>query len=435
MPHDENAEKAVLGAILQSPKALQDSITVVKPSDFYNPKNEEIFAAIMKLFSNGQTVEPISVLDELSREGRAAKIGGATYLHSLIESVPTVTNVVFWANKVAQTAQLRRLSEMSARLHRASLASEADASALISTAYAEIDRLNGVEGNRSAAVPAQESFGSALNLLEELERNKGNHGVSTGFKDLDHILSGLRPGQVITVAARPGFGKSTLAMDFCRQASIYEGKTSLYFTLEMSHAELMLRVISAQCQVDMGHMRSGNMTDDEWKRIMARGPQIEQSKLFIDDSPGITPGEIKAKARRIKSQHGLDLIVVDYLQLLSSGMRVESRQQEVSQFSRAMKLLAMELQVPVIQVSQLNRNVDARADKRPQLSDLRESGAIEQDSDAVILIHREDQGDPDSARVNEADIIVAKQRSGPTGEVPLGFQGQYSRFVSLARDY
>lgn len=435
VPHDENAEKAVLGSILQSPRALQDVVSIVKPGDFYDPKNEEIFAVALKLFADGEPVEPLSVLSELAREGRATKIGGATYLHGLIESVPTVANVGFWAGKVAESAQLRRIAELSTRLQVASTTGGANASEIIASAYAEIDRLNGAEGNRSVAVAAQDSFNSAVNLLDELQRTQGQHGVMTGFKDLDHVLAGLRPGQVITVAARPGYGKSTLAMDFCRNAAIKEGKTALYFTLEMNHAELMLRIISAQCQVDMGRMRTGTMTDDEWQRIMQRSQQIQNSNLFIDDSPGITPGEIKAKARRIKSQFGLDIIVVDYLQLLNSSGRVESRQQEVSQFSRAMKLLAMELEVPVIQVSQLNRNVDSRSDKRPQLSDLRESGSIEQDSDVVLLIHREDQSDPDSPRAGEADVIVAKQRSGPTGEVPLAFQGQYSRFKDLARDF
>src|SRR6202020_1302361 len=259
-----------------------------------------------------------------------------------------------------------------------------------------------------------------------------SRGVPTGFTELDEVTNGLHPGQMIIVAARPGVGKSTLGLDFMRSCSIKHRLASVIFSLEMSKSEIVMRLLSAEAKIKLADMRSGRMSDDDWTRLARRMSEISEAPLFIDDSPNLTMMEIRAKARRLKQRADLRLVVVDYLQLMSSGKRVESRQIEVSEFSRSLKLLAKELEVPVIAISQLNRGPEQRTDKKPQLSDLRESGSIEQDADVVILLHREDVYERESPRAGEADLIVAKHRNGPTTTVTVAFQGHYSRFVDMA---
>jgi replicative DNA helicase len=272
--------------------------------------------------------------------------------------------------------------------------------------------------------------------MDEIDRISSNGGIGTGiptgFTELDQITNGLHPGQMITVAGRPGAGKSTLGMDFARSAAVKHGKPTVFFSLEMSKLEIMMRLFSAESRIPLRNMRSGHMTDEDWTRMARRSGELAEAPLFIDDSPNLTMMEIRAKARRLKQRHGLQLIVIDYLQLMTSGKRVESRQQEVSEFSRAIKLLAKELEVPVVALSQLNRGPEQRTDKKPMLSDLRESGSIEQDSDLVLLVHREDMYERESPRAGEADLIIAKHRNGQTGTVTVAFQGHYSRFTDLA---
>ena len=257
--------------------------------------------------------------------------------------------------------------------------------------------------------------------------------MPTGFADLDALSNGLHPGQMVVIAGRPATGKSTIGLDIARSASIRHGLTSVMFSLEMARNEIVMRLLSAEAGVALNHMRSGTLSDDDWTRLARKMGEVQSAPLFIDDSPNMSMMEIRAKCRRLQQRHDLRLIIIDYLQLMSSGKRVESRQQEVSEFSRAMKLLAKELEVPVIAISQLNRGPEQRSDKRPQLSDLRESGAIEQDADMVILLHREDLYERESPRAGEADFIVAKHRNGPTGEITVAFQGHYSRFVDMAQ--
>jgi replicative DNA helicase len=257
--------------------------------------------------------------------------------------------------------------------------------------------------------------------------------VPTGFVGLDELTNGLHPGQMIVIAGRPALGKSTAGLDLARSASIKHGLTSCIFSLEMSRNEITMRLLSAEARVPLHHMRSGQMSDDDWNRLARTMGSVSEAPLFIDDSPNMTLMEIRAKCRRLKQRHDLRLVVIDYLQLMQSGKRVESRQQEVSEFSRQLKLLAKELEVPVVAISQLNRGAEQRTDKRPQLSDLRESGSIEQDSDMVILLHREDAYERESPRQGEADFIVAKHRNGPTATITVAFQGHYSRFVDMAQ--
>ena len=256
-------------------------------------------------------------------------------------------------------------------------------------------------------------------------------GIPTGFHQLDEYTNGLHPGQMITVAGRPGSGKSTLALDMARSAAVKNGKPTVIFSLEMSKIEIMMRMFSAEATVSLANMRSGHMSDQDWTRLARRSSELAEAPLFIDDSPNLTMMEIRAKARRLKQRHDLQMVVIDYLQLMTSGKRVESRQQEVSEFSRATKLLAKELEVPVVVLSQLNRGPEQRTDKKPMLSDLRESGSIEQDSDVVLLVHRPDLYEPETERAGEADLILAKHRNGPTATCAVAFQGRYSRFVDM----
>ncbi len=279
----------------------------------------------------------------------------------------------------------------------------------------------------------EELLQPTMDEIDSIQNSGGTAaGVPTGFTDLDAITNGLHPGQMIVVAARPGLGKSTLGLDFARSCSIKHGLTSAVFSLEMSKAEIVMRLLSAEARIRLADMRAGRMSDDDWTRMARRMSEISEAPLFIDDSPNLTLMEIRAKARRLKQRHDLKLIILDYLQLMTSGRKVESRQQEVSEFSRQIKLLAKELEVPVVAMSQLNRGPEQRTDKRPMLSDLRESGSIEQDADMVILLHRPDAFERDDPRAGEADLILAKHRNGPQGTIVVAHQLHYSRFADLA---
>jgi len=280
--------------------------------------------------------------------------------------------------------------------------------------------------------PLAELMQPTLDEMEAIEsRGAGLSGVPTGFADLDELTNGLHPGQMIIIAARPAVGKSTLALDIARSASIRNGLTSVIFSLEMSQIEITMRLLSAEASIPLSHIRGGRMSDQDWNRVSAKMGQVSEAPLFIDDSPNLTMMEIRAKARRLKQRHDLKLVIIDYIQLMSSGKKVESRQLEVSEFSRQLKLLAKELDVPVVALSQLNRGPEQRTDKRPMLSDLRESGSLEQDSDVVILLNRPDLHDRDSDRAGEADFDVAKHRNGPTKLITVAFQGHYSRFADM----
>ncbi len=283
-------------------------------------------------------------------------------------------------------------------------------------------------------LPLNEIMGEALTEIEAISNRDGEMvGVPTGFTDLDSLTNGLHAGQLVMIAARPALGKSTMGLDICRTASIKHGLTSVIFSLEMSRNEIVMRLLSAEAQVPLQHMRSGTMSESDWSKLAGKMGTVSDAPLFIDDSPNMNLMEIRAKCRRLKQRHDLRLVVVDYLQLMSSGKRVESRQQEVSEFSRSLKLLAKELDVPVIAISQLNRGPEQRQDKRPMLADLRESGSLEQDADMVVLLHREDFYERESPRAGEADFIVAKHRNGPTATITVAFQGHYSRFVDMAQ--
>jgi len=432
-PHDLLAEQSAIGGMLLSKDAVADVVETVRGVDFYIPKHEVIFEAVLTLYSHGEPTDVIAVTDELTKTAQLQRAGGAEYLHTLTGLVPTAANAGYYASIVAEKAVLRRLVEAGTRIVQMGYASEGEVVDLVNNAQAEI---YGVTGGVEAEdyVPLVEAIDTAV---DEIERARGRDGemigVPTGFSELDELTNGLHGGQLIIVAARPGLGKSTLALDFARAATIKAGLPSIFFSLEMGRSEIAMRLMSAEGAVPLQNMRKGTLDSRDWTTIASTRGRINDAPLYIDDSPNMTLVEIRAKCRRLKQRQGLKMVIIDYLQLMTSGKRVESRQQEVSEFSRALKLLAKELQVPVIALSQLNRGPEQRADKMPALSDLRESGSIEQDADMVILLHRESAYERDSPRAGEADLIVAKHRNGPTRTITVAFHGHFSRFADMVQ--
>ncbi|MFD8086001.1 replicative DNA helicase [Kitasatospora sp. NPDC059722] len=435
-PQDLAAEQSVLGGMLLSKDAIADVVEVLKPADYYRPAHEMIHGAILDLYARGEPADPITVAGELTKRGELQRVGGASYLHTLVNSVPTAANAEYYAQIVAERGVLRRLVEAGTRIAGMGYAAEGDVDEIVNAAQAEIYAVTEQRTNEDYA-PLADIMEGALDEIEAIgSRNGQMSGVPTGFADFDQLTNGLHPGQMIVIAARPAMGKSTLALDFARACSIHNKLPSVIFSLEMGRNEIAMRLLSAEARVALHHMRSGNMTDDDWTRVARRMPDVSEAPLFIDDSPNLSMMEIRAKCRRLKQRNDIKLIVIDYLQLMQSGgsRRAENRQQEVSDMSRNLKLLAKELEVPVIALSQLNRGPEQRTDKRPMVSDLRESGSIEQDADMVILLHREDAYEKESPRAGEADLIVAKHRNGPTATITVAFQGHYSRFVDMTRD-
>jgi replicative DNA helicase len=370
-PQDMEAEQCVLGAMLMSKDAIADVVETIRGTDFYRPAHEQIYNAITDLYGRGEPADAVTVADQLGKRGELLRLGGAPYLHTLLASVPIAANAGWYAEIVREKAVLRRLADASMRIGQMSYAGEGDVDEIVDRAQAEVYAVT----DRRAAEdykPLSDLMQPTLDEMEAIEsRGAGLSGVPTGFADLDDLTNGLHPGQLIIVAARPGIGKSTLALDLARAASIKNGLGSVIFSLEMSQIEITMRLLSAEAGVPLSHIRGGRMNDQDWNRVSAKMGQVSEAPMFIDDSPNMTMMEIRAKARRLKQRHDLRLIVIDYLQLMTSGKKVESRQVEVSEFSRQLKLLAKELDVPVIALSQLNRGPEQRNDKRPMLSDLR----------------------------------------------------------------
>src|ERR1700712_930226 len=418
--------------MLLSKDAVADVVEVIRGTDFYIPKHEIIYDAILSLYSHGEPTDVITVTDERTKIGEPSRAGGAEYLHTLPSLVPTAANAGYYANIVGEKALLRRLVEAGTRITQMGYKAEGEVLDLVNNAQAEIYSVTGSQETEDY-VPLTEAVTVAIDEIEAAKHKDGSMtGVPTGFAELDELTNGLHPGQMIIVAARPALGKSTLALDFARAAAIKHDMPTIFFSLEMGRSEIAMRLLSAESSVPLQNMRKGTVDTRDWTTIASTRGRINDAPLYIDDSPNMTLVEIRAKCRRLKQKVGLKMVIIDYLQLMTSGKRVESRQQEVSEFSRALKLLAKELQVPVIALSQLNRGPEQRADKMPALSDLRESGSLEQDADMVILLHRESAYEKDNPRAGEADFIVAKHRNGPTRTITVAFQGHFSRFTDMA---
>jgi len=435
-PQDVAAEQSVLGGMLLSKDAIADVVEILRSGDFYRPAHATIFEAVIDLFGRGEPADAITVAAALDQQQELSRVGGAPYLHTLLNSVPTAANAAYYARIVSERAILRRLVEAGTKIVQLGYGAAAGASRevddVVDLAQQAIYDVTERRVSEDFAVLA-DLLQPTLDEIEAVGANGGlMAGVPTGFSDLDRLLNGLHPGQLIVVAGRPGLGKSTAGMDFVRNAAIRHNMASAIFSLEMSKVEIVTRLLSAEARVPMHVLRSGQLSDDDWTKLARRMGEISEAPIFVDDTPNMNLMEIRAKARRLKQRHDLKLIVVDYLQLMTSPKRVESRQQEVADLSRGLKLLAKEVECPVIAVSQLNRGPEQRTDKRPQLSDLRESGSIEQDADVVILLHRDDYYDKESPRAGEADFIVAKHRNGPTDTITVAAQLHMSRFVDMA---
>lgn len=433
-PNDQNAEQGVLGGMLLSKDAIADVVAVLSADDFYVPKNEHVYEVILDLYARGEPADAITVTAELGRRGLANE-DTPNYIHDLVSGVPTAANAGYYAAIVAEKAVLRRLINAGTDivgLGHASVDSD-DIPGVVDRAEAKLYEVtNRRETEDYSAI--EQLVEPVMDRIDFLQHNGAAEGVMSGFTDLDEVTNGFKAGQMIIVAARPGVGKSTFGLDVLRHCAVKQNLPCMLFSLEMSKEEVMMRLMSAEASINLGQIRGAKLTDSEWASLARRMGEVNDAPLYIDDSPSLTLTEMRAKARRLKQKKGLNLIVIDYLQLMSSGKKVESRQQEVSEFSRQMKLLAKELEVPLIAIAQLNRGPEQRNDKRPQVSDLRESGSLEQDADMVMLLHRPGEAD-ESVPEGEALLILGKHRGGPTKNINLAEQMHYSRFANLARSF
>lgn len=432
-PQNNEAEQAVLGAMLIKKDAISAAAELLTSDDFYRAAHRIVFEAIMALYQANEAVDMITVTERLKKNGELEKAGGIAFITALANAVPTAANVVFHAQIVRQKAQLRHL--INAATEIAGTAYE-DAEPVEEIMDGAEKRILGVtaRGNHADFVPMKEILIAAFDQIEKHAANKGAlTGLASGFVDLDRLTSGFQPSDLILVAARPSMGKTAFTLNIATHAAIHSKKTVAFFSLEMSKEQLALRMFSAEGQVDSQRLRVGDLKDEEWQKIIEAADRLTKAPLWIDDTPGITVMELRSKARRLKAEHGLDLIVIDYLQLMQGrgAKSGDNRQQEISEISRSLKALARELKVPVIALSQLSRSVESRQIKRPMLSDLRESGSLEQDADIVMFLYREDYYEKETERPNVTEVIVAKHRNGPVDTVSLFFQREFTRFVSL----
>ncbi|WCD91149.1 Replicative DNA helicase (plasmid) [Streptomyces xanthophaeus] len=435
-PNDLQAERAVLHDMLISSDAIADIVEILHGHDFYRPAHAIIYTSILTIYAANQTPNPFSVCEHLTKMDQLDEAGGADYINDLARQKASGRSRAKNAETVLSTARLRRLQATALHIH--DLAVDGTPEFIDRIADAAEAEIFAATAERPNSVPPAFSLGDIMeDALDEIEavgeRRGAPIGVPTGFTDLDSLTGGLRPGHLTVIAARPAMGKSTLALDILRSASIKNNLPTVLFTLESSRTEVAMRILSAEARVALHHMRSGTMTDDDWTRLARRMPDTSKAPLYVQDSAHATFTELRAQSRRLRSQRSIELIVVDDLQMFTYGTRpFSSRYEEISEIARCLKLLAKELEIPILAVSKLNRGPEQRADKKPQLSDLRDSGALEDNADLAILLHREDAYEKDSPRAGEADLIVAKHRNGPTATITVAFQGHYSRFVDMA---
>ncbi len=429
-PHSVEAEESVLGAMLLSESSISDVLEKLRGEDFYKPAHRRIFESVVALFGRGEAVDSVTVAEELRRAAALEEVGGKPYLFHLVNSVPAASNASYYARIVEETAMLRRMIEATQQAAAMAFESADDVDHIVDQVEALIFSVAQRRlGDRFAHI--RDLLHEHLEQVEALQlRGASVTGVPTGFIDLDNLTSGFQPSNLVIVAARPSFGKTSFALNIAQQAATEHGVPVAIFSLEMSKMELVQRLVCAEALVDVHKLRTGNLSDQDWSRLATAVGRLADAPVYIDDTEAVTVLEIRAKARRLKQKHGLGLVIVDYLQLMSGPRRSENRQQEISEISRSLKILARELEVPVIAVSQLSRAVEARQDKRPMLADLRESGAIEQDADLVIFIYRDEVYNPDSPDKGTVEILLSKHRNGPVGRLKLTFLQNYTKFAS-----
>lgn len=432
-PHSDDAEAAVLGSMLAAKEAVSKAIPVLTPDKFYKDSNAKIYATILDLFDKGEPVDTLSVIESLKKSKELDSVGGAYYITGLVESVPTAAHVERYAKIVLEKALLRKLITLSHDIAKEAYDDSRDVGEILDTVEQAIFSItqNKLKGGFEHIDPI---LITAFEKIEHIAAQRGSViGVPSGMLDLDDMTSGFHEGDLVIIAGRPGMGKTAFALSMLRNAALEGGIGIGMFSLEMANHQLAMRLLCAEARVDSHFVRTGNVPKTHWKNLSYAVGELAQAPIYLDDTPALTVLELRAKARRLKAEHNIGMIVVDYLQLMQGPKGVESRQQEISVISRSLKALAKELNIPVIALSQLSRAVENRADKQPQLSDLRESGAIEQDADVVIFLYRPwvySQEDEDEGK---ARIIVAKQRNGPTGIVEATFISKYARYENLAQ--
>lgn len=432
-PHNLEAEESLLGAMLLSKDAIADAIEICQSTDFYKPSHQYIFDALTSVFAKGDPADSVTIAEELKRKNLLEEVGGVAQLLKLQADTPAIGNAFSYAEIVVEYSLLRRLIKAANDIAEKAYEVPDDVVQVIDWAEALIFDVAQKRQSETMA-HIKEVLGNALDDLEALyARSEAVTGIPTGYADLDNLLSGLHASNLVIVGARPGMGKTAFALGVAANVAMKQKVPVLLFSLEMSRKELVQRLLSSEAQIDSTRMRNGKLLERDWEKISHAIGRLADAPIYIDDNPNVNVMDIRAKSRRLKAREGLGLVVVDYLQLMSGRMGAESRQVEVSEISRGLKILARELDVPVLALSQLSRNLEMRADKRPALSDLRESGSLEQDADVVLFIYRDEVYNAESSDRGTAELIVAKHRSGPTGTAHLAFLDSFTKFANMAQ--
>ena len=435
MPHSIEAEQSVVGAMLMDKDAILTASELISGQDFYQSAYGVIFDSMVELFNEGRPVDLVTLQDRLKEKDVPPEISSLEFVRDLVTAVPTSANVKYYAEIVADKSMMRRLIKLNDELSNICYAGNEPLPAILEKTEKSVFELL-QKRNLGEYTPIRQVVLNALDRIERAAKNKGNvTGVPTGFNDLDYKLSGLQPSDLVLVAARPSMGKTAFVLNIAQYVAFKKEKGVAIFSLEMSKEQLVNRLFSLESQVDSQAIRTGNLKDSDWEKLIEGAGIIGKSNLIIDDTPGISVSELRSKCRKYKLEHDIQLVIIDYLQLMtgSVGRHSESRQQEISEISRSLKALARELNVPVVALSQLSRAVEGRPDKRPMLSDLRESGAIEQDADVVMFIYRDEYYNKDTEYKKQAEIIIAKPRNGPVGTVHLAWLADYTKFANLSR--
>ncbi len=434
-PHSIEAEQAVLGGLLLAPRAWEQIADILLEADFYREDHRLIFRAVHELSDQTKPCDALTVTEWFETHGLAERIDGGAYISYLASSTPSAANISAYAEIVREKSVLRQLIDAGSMITGSAYSSDGrDSQELLEEAERAVFAIadQGAR-NKSGFISIQDMIKPAMDRIQELHQFDGEiTGVSTGFKDLDRLTAGLQPSDLIIVAGRPSMGKTTLAMNFAEHAAIKNGVPVAIFSMEMSSLQLVMRLFSSLGQIEQGRLRTGNLADLDWPKLTSAMTLLHKSKIFIDETPALSPAELRARARRLKREHDIGLIIIDYMQLMAIPGNRENRATEIAEISRSLKAVAKELNVPVVALSQLNRSLEQRPNKRPVMADLRESGSIEQDADLIMFIYRDEVYHKDTAEKGKAEIIIGKHRNGETGDVPLTFQGRWLRFMNYA---
>lgn len=430
-PQNKEAEQSVLGAVFLSKEALTTAIEILRPEDFYKTAHQRIFQTMVDLYEKGEPVDLVTVTADLSDHKLLDEVGGVTYITEIASSVPTAANIEYYAKIVEEKSLLRRLIHTATKIANDGYSREDDVTEIVADAEKYIMEI-GQNRNSGGFQAIRDVLLETYERIEILSQRRGDiTGIPTGYTDLDKMTAGFQRSDLIILAARPSVGKTAFALNVAQNVAARAGETVAIFSLEMGATQLVQRMICAEGNLDASRMRSGALEEDDWQKLTMAIGTLAKAPIFIDDTPGVTVQDIRAKCRRLQAERGLGMILIDYLQLIQGRGKGDNRQQEVSEISRTLKGIARELNVPVIALSQLSRGVEQRQDKRPMMSDIRESGSIEQDADIVAFLYRDDYYDKESENKNVIEIIIAKQRNGPTGTVELAFLKEFNKFVSL----